>query len=106
MKAQGNVAQNPSRRDLVTARFSKSEQIQPGGHVASLMVQARPLHMASLAPVLATIPGVEVHGSNDQGRMIVTVEADNDGHFMEIMARIEGTENVVMASLVYHQIED
>ncbi|MBL6952308.1 MAG: chaperone NapD [Alphaproteobacteria bacterium] len=111
MKAQENGTRNPSRRELITARFSQSNhlqsgQVHSGGHIASLMVQARPQHMAQLTPVLAAIPGVEVHGSNDQGRMIVTVEADNDGHFMDIMGRIEGTENVVMASLVYHQIED
>ncbi|MDA1097439.1 MAG: chaperone NapD [Proteobacteria bacterium] len=106
MKAHGNVAQDPSRRDLITARFAKPGHAQSGGHIASLMVQARPRHMAQLTPVLVAIPGVEVHGSNDQGRMIVTVEADNDGHFMAILSRIEGTENVVLASLVYHQVED
>ena len=106
MKVQENVARNPSRRALITAPFSKSGPLQSGGHIASLMVQARPRHMAQLTPVLTAIPGVEVHGSNDQGRMIVTVEADDDGHFMHIISRIEGTENVVMASLVYHQIED
>ncbi|MBC8240031.1 MAG: chaperone NapD, partial [Alphaproteobacteria bacterium] len=83
MKAQVKVASNPSRRDMITARFSKpdhlhSDQPHAGGHIASLMVQARPQHMAQLTPLLTAIPGVEVHGSNDQGRMIVTVEADND----------------------------
>ncbi len=106
MKAHGNMASNPSRRDLITGRSSQPGDARSGGHVASLMVQARPQHMDHLAPALTAISGVEVHGSNDAGRMIVTVEADNDGHFMDIMSRIEGTENVVMASLVYHQIED
>lgn len=106
MTVQEGMARNPSRRDLISARLSQRGSGRSGGHIASLMVQARPERMAGLAPVLNAIPGIEVHGGNAQGRMIVTVEAADDGGLMEAISRIEGTEDVITASLVFHQIED
>ena len=101
MKDQRQAMNNPSRRDLITARFSR-----PTGHIASLMVQARPEFMDELTPALNTIPGVEVHASEINGRMVVTVEADSDTHLLDTISNIERTDHVITASLVYHQIED
>jgi len=96
----------PSRRDFFSARFTPPEGTQNSGHIASLMVQARPEFMANVTMILNAFPGVEVHGSNDRGRMVVSVEAVSDGHLMETITNIEATDNVIAASLVYHQIED
>ncbi len=95
------MVRNPSRRDLFAGRLSAQ-----AGHIASLMVQARPERIDHLTPSLNAIRGVEVHGSNDRGRMVVTVEAVDDGHLMQAISRIEAVDGVVAASLVYHQIED
>lgn len=92
---------SPSRRDLLKANFSK-----PTPHIASLMVQARPEHIQSLTPELNKMAGVEVHASADNGRMVVTVEADNDQHLLDLITAIEMRDHVINASLVYHQIED
>lgn len=105
MTEQGSSARGFSRRDLIAARIPQSRNAPDTGHIASLMVQVRPEFMPDLTPALNAIPCVEVHGGNPQGRMIVTVEAADDGRLMDAIARIEGTENVIMASLVFHQIE-
>jgi nitrate reductase NapD len=92
---------SPSRRDVLKASFTS-----PTPHIASLMVQARPEHIPTLTPVLNSISGVEVHASADNGRMVVTVEADNDQHLLDLISAVETREHVIIASLVYHQIED
>lgn len=101
MKDQLEAMPRPSRRDLITGRFSRNT-----GPIASLMVQAWPEFIPELTPTLNAIPGVEVHASEANGRMVVTVEADSDAHLLDTISHIERTEHVVTASLVYHQIED
>lgn len=88
-----------SRRDFLTAKSSPTT-------IASLMVQARPEHMSTLTPDLNAIEGVEVHASADTGRMVVTVEALNDQHFMELVDTVQNQKHVINAQLVYHQIEE
>jgi nitrate reductase NapD len=90
-----------SRRNLL-----KAELVRSTPAIASLMVQARPVHIPALIPELNAISGVEVHASADNGRMVVTVEADDDQHLLNLISTIEMREHVINASLVYHQVED
>ena len=92
---------SPSRRDVLKARI-----IRPMPQIASLMIQARPEYIPALTPGLNAIDGIEVHGSSDNGRIIVTVEARNDQQLLDLITTIEQTDHVITASLVYHQIED
>lgn len=96
------MTQTPSRRDLLKGRFTPRRQF----HVASLMVQAWPDRMADIQPALNRIPGVEVHQSTPEGRLVITVETENDDGLMDIIRQVERTDGVVTASLVYHQFED
>ncbi len=96
-----NPQNSPSRRDFLTNRATRSTP-----HIASLMVQARPEFIPDLTPTLNGISGVEVHASADTGRMVVTVEAADDQHLLELITAVQMTEHVINASLVYHQIED
>ncbi len=88
-----------SRRDFLKAKISRTT-------IASLMIQARPEHMASLTPDLNAMEGVEVHASAVTGRMVVTVEARDDQHFMDLVSAIQDQKHVINAQLVYHQIEE
>ncbi|NQV99114.1 MAG: chaperone NapD [Rhodospirillales bacterium] len=88
-----------SRRDFLKAKSSPSI-------IASLMVQARPEHIPALTPELNAIEGVEVHASADTGRMVLTIEAMDDQHFMGLFDAVQGQKHVINAQLVYHQIED
>jgi len=91
----------PSRRNLLQARLSR-----PAYQIASLMVQARPEHMTALTAALNALPGVEVHGDNGQGRMVVSLEARDDQQLLDMISDIQNHDHVITASLVYHQIED
>ncbi len=96
-----DVPHTPSRRDLLKARV-----VRPAPQIASLMVQVRPEHIPALTPELNAIDGIEVHGSSGNGRMIVTIEAENDQQLLDLISTIEQWDHVITASLVYHQIED
>lgn len=88
-----------SRRGFLNLKPSRSI-------IASLMVQARPENFSSVTPALNAMEGVEVHVSGETGRMVVTVEAENDQQFMDMVSDIQNQKHVINAQLVYHQIED
>lgn len=89
-----------SRRALLTGRATRAPQI------ASLLVQARPERLASIAPEIARLDGAECHATDAPGRLIVTLEMDSDAGLVSAMSSIAEIDGVITASLVYHQIED
>ncbi len=101
MKIDTSTVHSQSRRDLLKANISHSTS-----HIASLVVQVRPEHIPALTPQLNEIAGVEVHASANTGRMVVTIEANDDQHLMDLFSAIERQDHVFNASLVYHLIEE
>ncbi|MCF3631158.1 chaperone NapD [Thalassospiraceae bacterium LMO-SO8] len=75
-------------------------------HVASLLVQAWPDGIAATEAALNAIPGVESHGTGGPGKLIITVDVDDDTGLVETVARIEAAPGVIIASLVYHQMDE
>lgn len=88
----------PTRRD-----FLKGHGAGRPGHIASILVQAWPDRMVAIESELTRLTGVESHGSNDTGKLILTVETDDDAGLLETINRIETTDGVITALLVYHQ---
>jgi len=74
-------------------------------NISSAIIHARPGGVALVKAGLATLPGVEVHGISPEGKMIVTIETEDDeGNVAtyELIGRLEG---VMSAAMVYHQTE-
>ncbi len=46
--------------------------------------------------------GIEVHATTDNGRLVVTVEADGDGSGADYLRSIDRLEGVITTALVYH----
>ncbi|MGI9381826.1 MAG: chaperone NapD [Methyloligellaceae bacterium] len=89
-----------TRRDFITGRVG-GESV----HIASLLVQAWPDQLDDVERVLTELPGVESHGPAGAGRLIVTVETENDAALVDAVNRIERSEGVITASLVYHHMD-
>ncbi|MGY8960797.1 MAG: chaperone NapD [Alphaproteobacteria bacterium] len=92
---------NASRRGFMTARFAKNMD-----HIVSLLVQVRPERIDAVTAILAGRESVEIHGSDPQGKIIVTVESGSDRRLLDTISWIEATPGVIAAPLVYHQVEE
>jgi nitrate reductase NapD len=75
-------------------------------NISGVLVRAYPENIASVAELLTRFEGVEVHGNNTDGRMVVTVEQDNAGQLSDMIARMHDVPGVLSASMIYHQFED
>ncbi|MFC1589197.1 chaperone NapD [Pseudomonadota bacterium] len=75
-------------------------------NISGVLVRSYPENIQSVWDELAIIEGVEVHGSNDDGRMVVTVEQENAGQLSDLLVRMQDINGVLSTSMIYHQFEE
>ena len=74
-------------------------------NICGVLIHGRPEDAAKLTERIETIPGTQVHHAADNGRMVVTVEADSERVAGDRMLELNNIEGVLSASLVYHHFE-
>jgi nitrate reductase NapD len=74
-------------------------------HIASFIVRTRPEIAATVAARLSATPENEVHAV-DAGKIILVVEAASEAALADRMDEIRHEPDVLMVSLVYHQMDE
>jgi len=74
-------------------------------NISSVLVNARPEKITQVQDGLLALSGVEVHAVTEEGRLIVTIEADSDQSVANLFEAINHQPGVLSASMVYHQYE-
>ncbi len=75
-------------------------------NISGVLVRSYPENIQSVWDELDKMEGVEVHGSNDDGRMVVTVEQENAGQLSDMLVRMQDVHGVLSTSMIYHQFEE
>ena len=75
-------------------------------NISGVLVKAYPQHLPSIEKILTTIDGVEVHGNNEDGRIVITVEQASAGRISDTLVEIQDVPGVLSAAMIYHQFED
>ncbi len=84
--------------------YSAHESDDDTAHIISMLVMVRPEYQQQVTQTIIEMEGCEVHGNDDQGRIIVVAEADTNKQLAQRMDDIQGLEHLVSSSLVFHQI--
>lgn len=74
-------------------------------HISSMVVHTRPEYLASVKKHIENLPGAEIHGESDSGKLVVVLESQNQGYITDVIEEINDLEQVLGTALVYHQIE-
>ncbi len=74
-------------------------------NISSAIVHARPGHAQAVQAGLAEMTGVEVHAVSPEGKIIVTIETEDDGSNVAAYERIGALDGVMSSAMVYHQTE-
>jgi len=74
-------------------------------NISSAIIHARPGDVAIVQAGLATLDGVEVHVASPEGKLIVTIETEDEGSNADTYQRIGQLDGVMSAAMVYHQTE-
>ena len=77
----------------------------PSGFNPIELVSAKPEDGAKVQALLEATDGVEVHTVAEDGRMIVTIEAESEQATVKTYELINLMPGVLAVSMVYHQIE-
>ena len=75
-------------------------------NITGIVVLSRPARSEDIRRALGEIPGVEVHTVTPEGRMVVTVERDDDLEARAAMDAIARTDGVLSLALVFHHEEE
>ena len=75
-------------------------------NISGVLVRAYPRHLDAVRQALSGMDGVEVHGANEDGRMVVTVEQENEGSLASLLVQMQDVPGVLSASMIYHQFEE
>ncbi|BDM65748.1 hypothetical protein NFHSH190041_32000 [Shewanella sp. NFH-SH190041] len=74
-------------------------------HITSLVLHIRPAHTIAVTQQLSQIPGAEIHHQSQDGKLIVTLEADKQSALLQSIEQIQAMPEVLSSSLVFHQVE-
>lgn len=74
-------------------------------NISSAIVYGRPGQEAALRTQLATMPGVEVHAATPDGKLVITIEADNDRAAVTTYEAIERLPGVLSMAMIFQQTE-
>lgn len=75
-------------------------------HISSLLVSARPSALDDVEQHLARISIAEVAHIDPQGKIIVTLETEDESAIVQALTDIQLIDGVVSAALVFHQVDD
>ncbi len=75
--------------------------------VAGLIIHVMPEHLTRVISMLAKMPGTEVHGHSNDGKVIVTIEElPHQKTLIKTITTINQLDGVVSSSLIYTHSED
>jgi len=74
--------------------------------ICGVMVQILPEKMAEIEPRMLAIPGLEIHGISDNGKVVVTVESGSYKETGNRISELQKLKGVLSASMIYQHTEE
>jgi len=73
--------------------------------ISGIVVHADPHRVGLLCDALHRIAGITVHAVSGEGKIVATIECENEARSMERFEAIRALDGVLQVAMVYHQIE-
>ncbi|MBK7052622.1 MAG: chaperone NapD [Rhodoferax sp.] len=74
-------------------------------NISSAIVYAKAGQNETLRQSLSQLPGVEIHAATEDGKLIVTIERDNDKTAVDTYEAIERMDSVLSVAMIFQQTE-
>lgn len=75
-------------------------------NISGVLVKAYPEKTISIEGILSTMEGVEVHGNNETGGIVITVEQESANKVSDTLVQIQTVPGVLSAAMIYHHFDD
>ncbi len=84
--------------------YSAHQSDDDTAHIISMLLMTRPQYQQQVEQQINQMEGCEVHGNDDEGRIIVVAEAESNKQLAQCMDDLQALEHLVSSSLVFHQL--
>ncbi len=74
-------------------------------NVCGVLVFAQPEHIKGVQKQLEEEEGVEVHAVTDNGRLVVTIEKEDQQQTGDLLHKFQTLDHVITASMVYQYFD-
>ena len=74
--------------------------------ISGVLVVSKPEHQSRVRTALELLPWVEVHHEDPDGRLVITIEADDIDQATARLCEVKEMPRVLMAEIVEHHVED
>lgn len=73
-------------------------------NLVSMVMMTRPERLTGFKALIASVDGAEIHVASAEGKLVVTVEADDQRSLLQRIETLQNLEGLVSSNLVYHQV--
>lgn len=74
-------------------------------HISGVLVHVQPDHLLPLMDRISTLDGMEVHACDKEGRLVITVEKDDEKMAADAFEQLNQLPGVLSATMIYHHFE-
>ena len=74
--------------------------------VSGIVMACRPEHLGEMAEVVNALDWAEVHYTDQDGRLVVTIEASDIDESMNRLKELQGLPRAIMAELAEFVVEE
>ena len=74
--------------------------------ISGVLVVSKPEHQGQVRTALELFPWAEVHHEDPDGRLVITIEADDTDQAIARLREVKELPRVVQAEMVEHYVED
>jgi nitrate reductase NapD len=74
--------------------------------ISGVLVVAKPEHQSQVRTALEVLPWAEVHHEDPDGRLVITIEADDTDQAIARLQEVKEVPQVVLAEMVEHYVDD
>ncbi|KAF1050159.1 chaperone NapD [Xylophilus sp.] len=74
-------------------------------HITSLVVHAQPGDAQAVDAFITALPGARIHGSDANGKRVVTLEAPSAAAIVDLVSAIQQAHGVINVAMVYQHAE-
>lgn len=74
-------------------------------HISGILVHTKPGHTARARDQLNGVAGVEIHIGDEDGKLIVTLEQQDEETTVAAFEQINRLPDILSATMVYHHFE-
>jgi|SRR5215211_2090090 len=100
---------NPHRRQFIRGQWiadaAASAPVNNTAEIASVLVQARPEHLAAVQAAIEGIAGAEITQCDAYGKLVVVLDSSGGQSIGESLTQISLMPHVLSATLVFHGVD-